>query len=263
MNAQPPVRERALPEESSTRIRAAIMAGTVARRPVRRVTDLLVAAAVVLLLVGVGFAVWTRAEQGVVAAPLPPVSTYGDRVVTTDRGPLTEAQTTKMLALCVRREDPAVREIISARRLSDGHTAFPWVVYRNADGQVVLCSKRLTGPTYAGERKFRPSTRYPVVPVGGMNEGGWTPDQSTASPTTATGYSTSQFFAAGPQVATVQLRVVVEGVPGAWFTGEVHAGYVYVPLFEPGPVPLDPHGEPKVSFERRALDFSGSPVTIK
>jgi len=91
----------------------------------------------------------------------------------------------------------------------------------------------------------------------------WLPDQTSASPTVATNYSTVQFFAASSHVASVELRAVTRGVAGAWFAGEVHDGYVLVPLFEPGPVALNSHGEPEVSFERRAFDLHGSAVAIK
>lgn len=262
MNAQPPVRERELPAQTATQIRATIMAGTVQVRPAHRFRTVWLAAAVLTLLVGSGFLVWTRTSPPLMAAPAP-VSTADDLVVHTDLGRLTKSQTDTTLASCLRPEDPAVDTVISARRLTDDHDPFPWVAYRNVDHQVVLCSKRLNGPTYGGERKYRPTDRYPVVRVTGMASGSWRPDQGSTNPTKATDYSTVQFFAAGPDVATVQLRAVINGVAGAWFTGEVHDGYVFVPLFEAGPVPLDPNGEPQVSFERRAFDLNGSLVAIK
>lgn len=83
------------------------------------------------------------------------------------------------------------------------------------------------------------------------------------NPTSARDYATGQLFAAAPDVATVQLRALVDGQPGAWFSGQVHEGYVYVPLLEAGPVPLDDQGGPQVKFERRAFDRDGAPVRIK
>ncbi|WP_375432243.1 hypothetical protein [uncultured Friedmanniella sp.] len=262
MNAQPPLRERALPPQISAQLRATIMAGTVDVRPARRVRTAWLAAAVLALLIGSGFLVWTRTTPPLTAAPAP-VSTADDVIVDTDRGPLTESETQAALTSCLRPEDPAVDTVISARGLTDGHEWFPWVAYRNVDDQVVLCSKRLSGPTYGGERKYRPSDRYPVVRVTGMAAASWRPDQTSANPTVATDYSTVQFFAASTDVATVQLRAVADGVAGAWFTGEVHDGYVFVPLFEAGPVPLDSHGEPTLTFERRAFDRNGLLVAIK
>jgi hypothetical protein len=262
MNAQPPVRERALPPQVSAQIRATIMAGTVDVRRAPRVRTAWLVAAVLAVLVGSGFLVWSRISPPMTAAPVP-ISTAGDVVVDTDLGPLTESQTQTTLDSCRRPDDPAVDQVISARRLTDGQNAFPWVAYRNVDDQVVLCSDRLAGPTYGGERKYRPSHAYPVVSVTGMAAASWVPDQTSASPTAATNYSTVQFFAASSHVASVQLRAMIDGVAGAWFAGEVHDGYVLVPLFEPGPLALNSEGEPKVSFERRAFDINGFAVAIK
>ena len=273
MNSRPPLPERTLPPHAAARIRASIMASTLSsagpslvtstteRRKVRS-RGLLVAAAMVVLLAGAGFGVWFRVDHGVVAAPAP-VSTYGDQIISADLGPLTESQTRITLAGCVRPENPAVQEVLAARWLSDGHAPFRWVLYRNADDQVVLCSKRITGPTYAGVRGHRPSDRYPVVALGGDLASGWLPDQDVPEPTSATDYTTAQFFAAGPDVETVQLRLVVNSVPGPWFSGDVHSGYVFLPAFEPGPVPLDKHGEPQVTVERRAFDHAGLAVAIR
>lgn len=262
MNAEPPVRERALPTYRCTQIRAAVMADAVPVPRTRRVRTGWLAAAVLAVLVGSGFLVWTRTSAPLVAAPAP-IGRAGDPVIETDLGPLTQSQSRTTLATCRRRENPAAGQIISARRLTDGRKPFSWVAYRNADDQVAVCSDRLSGPTYGGDPTFRPSPQYPVVGLGGMVTASWLPDQTTTNPTTATEYSTAQFFAAGTEVATVQLRAVTSGQAGAWFAGSVHNGFVFVPLFDAGPVPLNSHGEPELTFERRAFDGSGSPVSIR
>lgn len=87
------------------------------------------------------------------------------------------------------------------------------MVYRNVDDQVVLCSKRVAGPTYGGVRGHLPSDRRPVVALGGMTNAAWLPDQSVAEPTTATDYTSAQFFAAGPDLATGAAAIGGRGPP--------------------------------------------------
>lgn len=268
MRTELPVAEQMVPTEVSARVRKSLMDATREAAPRYRLPVGWVAATVIGLLAvtGVlGVMVGNRSDADLVAAPapLPPVSTSHDQTVTTDLGPLPAADTDATLATCRRAADPALATVVSARRLTDGHAPFTWVAYRNVDDQIVICSNRQNGPTLGGERQFRPTTDYPVVAVGGMTSASWLPDQSTSDPTTATNYSTAQFFAASPAVATVQLRVIVDGTPGVWFTGKVNNGFVLVPVFHPGMVPLNANGEPQVQYERRAFDRTGLPVRIK
>lgn len=261
MNARPPLAERTLPLESAARIRASLLADAAADRPARRGwRTALVAAAIVLVLLGVTFAVWNRPATQLVAGPAP---NPADLVVSTDLGPLDAVETEAQLADCRRDEHAPVEEVLYARRLTDGTSSIRSVIYRNTEGQITLCSGNLYGPTRGAERAYRPSERYPVMPLTGIASAGWLPDQTTSTPTIATDYETFQPFAAADDVATVQLRAVVEGRPGPWFVGTVVNGFVIVPLVAAGPVPLDAHGEPQLTFERRGVDGNGRLVAVK
>lgn len=212
------------------------------------------------MLVGVTLALWNRPTTQLVAGP----SRHpGDQVVTTDLGPLDEADIRAQLAGCRRDEYPPVDEVLYARRLTNVQESIRSVIDRNTDGQVTLCSGAGYGATRGDERGYRPSGRYPVVPLTEIASAGWRPDQATSTPVSATDYVTSQPVAAAQDVVTVQLRAVVEGRPGPWFVGTVHNGFVIVPLVEAGPVPLDGHGTPEITFERRAVDRDGRLVAVK
>lgn len=141
-----------------------------------------------------------------------------------ERGPLDAGSRARAIARCQADLDRRTRvaAVHLARRTStDGDV----VLFTGRDGMSYACSKH-GASVYAGNGSKTgpvpaPSRRRPVVRISSPGLGG-----SRAPDGSASGRSDAP-YRVGPEVASLQMRVTVEGRTGPWFEASLEKGYAW------------------------------------
>lgn len=135
------------------------------------------------------------------------------------------------------------------QRTHAGQTAV--LVLRNAAGDLRLCDQY--GADSPSQAPVETATAdHPVTFLSnGRRDWNCTPDTHELRRFTIT-----EWLSVAPQVDTVQLRFVVDGVAGPWFITHAHDGLVHLAGWLDGP---QDRGS-RVVMEHRVLDAAGDPV---
>lgn len=189
--------------------------------------------------------------------PTPPAT--APRAVVTDRGPLTTAQTRKVIDRC--RDDlsraAGVETLHFARRTAiDGDV----VMFTDTNGMSLLCTKSGSS-AYDGEGSKTasleaPTGQRPLVRI--MNPGlalGGDEDGNIYG-------STGAAYRVAPSVASLQMRISIDGHTSPWFEAAIHDGYAYaaasIKFKKSGP--LDQR--PDYTIQDRAYNSAGEQLEI-
>lgn len=127
----------------------------------------------------------------------------------------------------------------------------PVLVLRNAAGELRLCDQ-FGGDSPAQAPVPRASADHPVAFVSN-GRSKWSCADSTR---VLEGFQKSTWLAVTPEVAAVQQRYWVDGVPGRWFRSHAHHGLVHLQTWLQGPQPATT----KYAEQYRVLDASGDVV---
>lgn len=177
----------------------------------------------------------------------------------TDRGPLGATARMKAISRCLADLDrrTGVAEVHLARRTS---TAGDVVLFTGRDGQSYACSSG-GASVYAGSGSKTtplpaPSRRRPVVRILAPGAGGSRSQDGSASS------ETEAYYRVGPEVASLQLRLTVQGHTGPWFEASTDGGYAWAAArveyttATHGALPHD------FTVDDRAFDAAGRPLAI-
>ncbi|MGI3781024.1 MAG: hypothetical protein ACRYG2_09620 [Janthinobacterium lividum] len=272
--------ERDLPATRHRELRAELLRATRAprRRPgVRRAWRAVVPVALVALVVAVVLGLtqpWVvtppvvgvpsvspsvdpRPTRGPTSTPAPAPAVPTARSI--DRGPLDQTARAKAIAMCQSSlgRSTRVAQVHFARRTStDGDV----VLFTGRDGLSYACSAS-GASLYGGSGSTtgplpEPSRRRPVIRITSPGPGG-----SRSSNGSARSY-TETYYRVGPEVASLQLRLRVEGHTGAWFEASVDGGYAWAAAYveystqKRGAFPHD------FTIDDRAFDADGHELAI-
>lgn len=223
-------------------------------------------AAVVALVLGLTHT--GELAMPVVGAPTPSTDTVGpptDGATPTssspipsarsiDRGPLSEAAAHEVATECDCGDRPryVVRQMLFARHTS---THGDVVIYVGGDGTIYAHASNpflgMGGP--GAPSRPEPSRERPVVQ--------WTGTLTTSGAQESTG---TTYYRVGPDVASVQLRVVVDGQVGPWFEASMAGGYAWAAASAHHDTRKDddPGLADDVRVEDRAFDAQGRLLDI-
>ena len=182
------------------------------------------------------------------AGPASPASRGAHPALDLDLGELSAADA---LAACSTEAFAAggdVRVLYAVRQATE-HGESPVVLLRNAAGDLRLCDA--AGPDAPAVLPVPEASA--AAPVAFLTNGRAAWD---CSGTTVDGYTATLWLAVGAQVDRVELRYVVGGTPGPWFSTTARNGYAHLQTWLTGPIP---HGA-ALGVQQRVLDATGAPV---
>jgi hypothetical protein len=274
-----PPPEHDLPSDRAAEMRRAVMrsaAGT-GRRRLRRGAWILVPALSVLAVLVALAGLRPGHTPSAVGSPSPAPSVTSspgatpDDPVDTDAGPLSETDAAALVdqerGRLSSTGDGELGRVLVARRTTTDLGRGTFVVWIDTLGStwwaaripgVMGRSGPVSGP--AARTTRLPDADHPVVRMTDLTFG-WSEDEDRPG-ATARDLASGNFYLVSGSVGRVEVRMTVEGEPGAWFTAPVHDGYVYIPAVAPGPHSTSEHVDEVTTVEDRAFDHDGAPVRI-
>jgi hypothetical protein len=141
-------------------------------------------------------------------------------------------------------------DVLYGQRQSTEGGVAPVLVLRNAAGDLRLCDAE-GGDAPAEAPLPAPTPAEPVVFLSNGHSR-W----SCTDGKVLQGYRDTTWLAVAPEVATVQQRYWVDGVPGPWFTTSARDGYAHLQSWLTGP---EPSGT-RYAVEYRVRDADGGTV---
>jgi len=276
-----PPPERDLPPARRQQIRSAVLrTASPTRSPRRRgwVLPLAAAAAAAVAALVLGLSLPRMGSAPVVSnptaavpslrrAPSPtktsspePTRAAVPRGVATDRGPLTTAQTRKVVDRCRGDLDriAGVDVLHFARRTAvDGDV----VLFTDSHGLSLLC-KKSGSSTYDGDGSKTgslpaPSGQRPLVRIldPGLALGG--DEDGNIYGSTGTAYRVA------PSVVSLQMRISIEGHTSPWFEASIHGGYAYAAASIKFTTSRSLGRRPDYTVQDRAYNSAGDQLKIE
>ncbi|GAB2569232.1 hypothetical protein [Microlunatus antarcticus] len=259
--------ERDLPAGRRLVIRSQLLQTTLPPRRRLRVRILAVVVPLAVLVLVLGFGL-TRPWSSGVAVPASPPSTADGPTRGTgpalaipsatpiDRGTLDASTRQQVAARCAESAgDLAVAEVLFARRTSiDGNV----MIWTGRGGRTTLCTDSALAQISSTSSERHPlpraSTGRPVVRL-------FPPDPLASTGAGRDYTSAGTAYSVAPEVASLQMRLVVRGRPGAWFeasrSGDLAWSSARVDTAVPGS-----RIDSDLRVEDRAFDADGHELTI-
>jgi hypothetical protein len=220
------------------------------KEPIRRIVPVLgVAVLVAALVLGIG-SLRTRTGGGDEPRPGAIAQSSAESTIDLDLGPTTADDVATCLATDFATDASGVDVLYGVRQRRLGGSS-PVLVLRNAAGEMRLCDQ-FGGDSPAQAPVPTASADRPVAFV----SNGRSQWSCTGTTRVLERFQKSTWLAVSPEVARVQQRYWVDGVPGRWFESHARHGFVHLQTWVEGPQPATT----KYAEQYRVLDESGDDV---